>query len=83
VDSRAGLDAVVKRKSPSPFRDSNPRSSSPQPNTKKGEVVPVLSQVPHTKNILGSGGIATRILNIVTEWRRVVSFTLPAALLPG
>jgi hypothetical protein len=30
VGPRAGLDAVVKRKIPSPCRDSNPRSSSPQ-----------------------------------------------------
>jgi hypothetical protein len=29
VGYRAGLDAVVKRKIPSPCRDSNPRSSSP------------------------------------------------------
>jgi hypothetical protein len=26
-----GLDAVVKRETPSPYRDSNPRSSSPYP----------------------------------------------------
>jgi hypothetical protein len=32
VGSRVGLDAVVKRKIPSPCRDSNPRSSNPQPN---------------------------------------------------
>jgi hypothetical protein len=30
VGPSAGLDAVVKRKIPSPSRDSNPRSSSPQ-----------------------------------------------------
>jgi hypothetical protein len=29
---RAGLDAVVERKNPSPYRDSNPRSSSPLPS---------------------------------------------------
>jgi rubredoxin len=29
---RAGLDAVVKRKIPSPCQESNPRSSSPQPS---------------------------------------------------
>jgi hypothetical protein len=29
VDPRAGLDAVAKKKIPSPCRDSNPRSSSP------------------------------------------------------
>jgi hypothetical protein len=29
VGPRAGLDAVVKRKIPSPYRDSNPLSSSP------------------------------------------------------
>jgi hypothetical protein len=32
VDPRAGLDVVVKRKIPSHYRDSNPRSSSPQPS---------------------------------------------------
>jgi hypothetical protein len=32
VGPRVGLDAVVKRKIPSPCRDSNPRSSSPYPN---------------------------------------------------
>jgi len=30
VGSRAGLDTVVKRKIPSPCRDSDPRSSSPE-----------------------------------------------------
>jgi hypothetical protein len=29
LGSRASLDAVVKRKLPSPYRDSNPPSSSP------------------------------------------------------
>jgi len=29
VGPRAGLDAVVRRKIPSPYRDSNPQSSSP------------------------------------------------------
>jgi hypothetical protein len=33
VGPRAGLDTAVKRKIPSPWRDSNPRSSSPQPST--------------------------------------------------
>jgi hypothetical protein len=33
LSPRAGLDAVVKRKIPSPCRDSNPRSSSPQPSS--------------------------------------------------
>jgi hypothetical protein len=32
VGFRAGLEAVVKRKIPSPSRDMNPRSSSPQPS---------------------------------------------------
>jgi hypothetical protein len=32
VGPRAGLDEVVKRKIPSTYRDSNPRSSSPEPS---------------------------------------------------
>jgi hypothetical protein len=32
VGPRAGLDAVVRRKIPSPYRDSNPLSSSPKPS---------------------------------------------------
>jgi hypothetical protein len=43
VGPRAGLDAVVKRKIPSPYRDSNNRSSSPRPNATPTELSRLLS----------------------------------------
>jgi len=36
----------------------------------------VLNLVPHHEDVLGSGGVAPRILNLGTEWRGVVSFTV-------
>jgi hypothetical protein len=48
VGSRAGLDPVVKRKIPSPSRDSNPRSSGSEPS-----VIPLSSH--GSFNILGRG----------------------------
>jgi hypothetical protein len=51
VDPRAGLDAVVKRKFPSPYRDSSPRSSSPQPSAVRW-VIPAPRPVRRTVTIL-------------------------------
>jgi hypothetical protein len=42
----------------------------------KGKVVPVLLAEHHVmKAYCGNGGIAPRILDLGTRWRRVVSFT--------
>jgi hypothetical protein len=35
----------------------------------KGKVVPVLNQAPRHEGVLGSGGIAPRILDLGTSWR--------------
>jgi len=40
------------------------------------KVVPVLNQLPHHEDILGSGGIAPHNLNLSTKWTWMVSFTL-------
>jgi hypothetical protein len=42
----------------------------------KGKVITVLNYAPRHEDLSGSGGIAPRILNLGTRWRRVVSFTL-------
>jgi hypothetical protein len=42
----------------------------------KGKVVPVLNWAPRHEDVSGSGGIATRIPDLGTRWRWVVSFTL-------
>jgi hypothetical protein len=44
-------------------------------------LVPVLNQAPRHEGVLGSGGIAPRILDLSTRWRWVVSFT-PRPLYP-
>jgi hypothetical protein len=67
VGPRGILDIVVKRKIPSPRRESNPRTSIVQPVEK--QVIPVLKQAPRYKDVLGSGCIAESILNIGTRWR--------------
>jgi hypothetical protein len=36
---------------------------------------PLLNYASHHKDVLGSGGMAPRILNLSTKWRWVVSFT--------
>jgi len=48
----------------------------------KGKDVPGLDKVPRHEDVCGSGGIAPRILNLGTRWRRVVSFT-PLPLYPS
>jgi hypothetical protein len=35
----------------------------------KGKVVPVLNQAPRHEDVLGSGGIAPRVLDLGTRWR--------------
>jgi hypothetical protein len=45
------------------------------------KVVPVLNQASRHEDVLGSGGIAPRILDIGTRWRWVVSFR-PRPLYP-
>jgi hypothetical protein len=40
----------------------------------KGKVVLVLNKAPLHENVLGSGGIAPRFLDLGTTWRWVVSF---------
>jgi len=47
----------------------------------KSKVVPVLNEAPCREDVWGSRGIAPRILNLSTRWRRVVSFT-PRLLCP-
>jgi len=37
--------------------------------------VPVLNEVPRHEEVLGSGGLAPRILNLGSRWRWAVSFT--------
>jgi hypothetical protein len=41
----------------------------------KGKVFPVLSWAPRREDVLGSGGIAPRILDLGTRWRWVASLT--------
>jgi hypothetical protein len=44
---------------------------------------PVLYQAPRHGDVWGSGGIAARILNLCTRWRRVISFTPLLLYSPG
>jgi hypothetical protein len=41
----------------------------------KGKVVPVFNLAPYHEDVLGSGGIPSRILDLGTWWRWMVSFT--------
>jgi hypothetical protein len=45
------------------------------------KIIPVLNEAPRHEDVLGSGGIAPRIFDLITRWRRVVSFT-PRPLYP-
>jgi hypothetical protein len=88
VGPRANLDAVVNTKIRSPYRDSNPRSSSPQPSaipqliylsvlTPAGVWRRIHFLIKHhaNKTYWRSGSIAPRILDLSTRWKWVVSFT--------
>jgi hypothetical protein len=61
VGPRVFLDAVVKRKIPSPLRESNPRE--------KIKFYPCLAKHHAIKTCWGSEGIAPHILNIDAIWR--------------
>jgi hypothetical protein len=81
VGPRAVLNAVVKRKIPSPRRESNPRIQtyiSPDFNNIRVKLFLSLTTYHATKKVLGSGGIAprtSRLLNLGTRWRCVIYFT--------
>jgi hypothetical protein len=49
----------------------------------KGKVVPVLNYAPRHEDVLRSGGIDPRILDLGTRWRWVVSFTPRSLYLQG
>jgi hypothetical protein len=98
VGPRAVLDTMVKRKIPSPRRESNPRTPIVQPVAQRytdwaitalgtvydnGKVVPVLNEVQNHKDVLGSGGKGQCILNLFSRWIWVVRFTLQPFLHTG
>jgi hypothetical protein len=69
VGTTADLDARARRKIPSPYRNSKPRSSSPYPELYHWAIP--------AANVWGSGSIILRILNLCSKWSWGVSFTTP------
>jgi hypothetical protein len=92
VGPRAVLDAVVKRRSPSPRWESNSRTPIFQPvalslyrlNYHGSKLfLCFFNWAPHHEGVLGSECTAPRILQLGTRWKWVVSFTPRPLYLPG
>jgi hypothetical protein len=79
VGSTAGLDAVVKEKIPSSYRDSNPRSSSPLPSAiplPRHEVRP-LKFMQVNVNIIGVGYLSIYVsIPLISAWQSELNFRL-------